>query len=360
MFPGHPLSFDRTFWAGRRVLVTGHTGFKGSWLWLVLKTLGAEPHGLSLPPQTEPALFLEGGLDRDTGSRFGDIRDLEATCAALTEAAPEIVLHMAAQSLVHPSYAAPVETYATNVMGTVHVLEAVRRTPSVRAAVVVTSDKCYRNNEWLWSYRENEALGGHDPYSSSKACAEIVAESWRSSFFKDGAAIGSARAGNVIGGGDWSADRLIPDCARAFTAGREVELRRPKSVRPWQHVLEPLLGYLTLAQALVERPDQVAEAWNFGPYEADAIPVDAIVARFCEAWGEGARWRVTAEVFPHEAGTLRIDATKARELLGWKPRLDVGDAVAWSAAWYRRWSRGERAAALCAEQIEQYLARVES
>ncbi len=352
-----PAGFHPAFWTERRVLVTGHTGFKGAWLLLMLKQLGAEVHGLALAPSTDPALFIEAGLGEGPGS-FRDIRDGAATRSAFAATAPEIVIHMAAQALVRPSYHDPIKTYSTNVMGTINVLEAVRATPSVRAVVVVTSDKCYRNQEWDWAYREDEPLGGHDPYSSSKACEEIVTESWRSSFFQDGAvAIGSARAGNVIGGGDWSPDRIIVDCAKAFIAGQPVQLRRPGSIRPWQHVLEPLAGYLTLAQALIETGD-AAQAWNFGPYEADAIRVDTLVDRFAAAWGGGAQWTAADGEHLHEAGTLRIDAAKARERLGWRPLLNVGEAVAWSADWYRRWAAGEGARALCDEQIGQYLSRL--
>ena len=348
---------DGGFWTGRRVLLTGHTGFKGAWLWLMLRRLGARPYGLALEPATKPSLFNEAGLASDPSSCVGDIRDPRTVQDAIDRAGPDIIIHMAAQALVYPSYENPIETYQTNVMGTVNLLEAVRRNHGVRAVVVVTSDKCYRNREWAWAYREDEPLGGHDPYSSSKACAEIVAESWRASFFGNGkAGIATARAGNVIGGGDWSPDRLVVDCAKAFLDGRPVELRRPASTRPWQHVLEPLTGYLTLAKALIETPD-AAQAWNFGPYETDAIRVDALVAHFATAWGDGARWSASAVAVHHEAGSLKIDASKARERLGWKPKLDVRQAASWTADWYRRWASGEAAASLCTEQIETYFSR---
>jgi len=345
------------FWRGRRVLVTGHTGFKGSWLWLVLRRLGADVHGLALAPATEPSLSALCGIPASNQSMLCDVRDAARTRDCVRAAAPEIVLHLAAQPIVRLSYAEPAETFATNVMGTLHVLEAVRACPGVRAVVVVTSDKCYRNLEWPWAYREDDALGGHDPYSSSKACAELVAASWRSAYFTaQGVALATARAGNVIGGGDWSADRLVADCVRAFARNEPIRLRHPRAVRPWQHVLEPLWGYLLLAERLVTEPAAAGEAWNFGPSESDVRAVEDVVALFAASWGRQARWISDPGPHPHEAHALLVDGAKARLRLCWRPRLAVDTAVAWTADWYRRSYAGEPAAALCEAQIERYLA----
>lgn len=342
-------------WRGRQVLITGHTGFKGAWLWLLLERLGARLAGISLAPDSEPNLASLTGIAAHPHSSEIDIRDRAALAAAIGAASPEVVIHMAAQSLVRPSYKFPVDTWTTNVMGTINVLEAVRYVPSIRAVVVVTTDKCYKNHEWVWAYREIDQLGGHDPYSSSKAAAEIAVESWRASFFDGKAALATARAGNVIGGGDWALDRLIPDCARALIAGRAVEIRNPNSIRPWQHVLEPLTGYLLLAEALLNKSSSAQEAWNFGPTEADTGSVGRVVEIFARQWGSSANWRFSPGPHPHEAGTLRIDASKARERLSWRPRLNLETAVSWSADWYRRWSEGESPQTLCTEQIDLYL-----
>lgn len=352
------VSPSLSFWQDKRVFVTGQTGFKGAWLWLLLQSLGAEPAGVALPPQTDPNLFTLLGLSSDANSRFVDVRDAQALQIEIAKSEPEIVIHMAAQSLVHRSYLEPVETYATNVMGTINLLEVIRVCPSIRAVVVVTSDKCYRNREGSSAFREDDPLGGHDPYSSSKASAEIVTESWRSSFFAErDVAIATARAGNVIGGGDWAPGRLIPDCVRAFTAGRPVELRNPGAVRPWQHVLEPLVGYLTLAERLVTMPADFSEAWNFGPDETDVQSVERTVATFAAEWGPNAKWKAATEPHPHEATTLRLDTSKARTRLGWQPRLGFEDAIAWTADWYCRWANGETADALCNAQIDRYLVK---
>ena len=353
---------DAAFWAGRRVLVTGHTGFKGAWLTLWLHRLGAEISGLALPPPTRPALFplACGGLLRHDVT--GDLRDAGAVAQAFAQARPEVVLHLGAQSLVRASFEDPVGTYATNVMGTVHVLEAARRQGGVRALVVVTSDKAYENRDWHWAYREDEAMGGHDPYSSSKGCAELVTAAYRRSFFAAdtaGTGVGSARAGNVIGGGDWAPDRLLPDCIRAFQRGHKVALRSPRSTRPWQHVLEPLAGYLMLAERLAG-PDgsTFAEAWNFGPAEPDALPVGAVVAIAARHWGAGAGWVGDGGPQPHEARHLKVDAAKARARLGWQPVLGLEEAVAWSVDWYRRQAAGEPARDLGQEQIARFEARM--
>ena len=291
-------------------------------------------------------------------SRIGDIRDETAVEAAVQEADPEVVLHLAAQALVHRSYEDPVGTYATNVMGTAHVLNAVRRATSARAVVVVTSDKCYDNREWWWPYRETDPLGGHDPYSSSKACAELVTAAWRRSYFEpEGATstgVASVRAGNVVGGGDWAQDRLVPDCVRAFTDDRPVLIRRPHASRPWQHVLEATFGYLVLSQRLHDQPAAHADAWNFGPPGDDARTVGWVVDRLARTWGAGARWQRDGDSHPHEAGRLQVDASKARALLGWAPRLTVEEALDWTVEWYRRFGDGESAADLVAEQIGRF------
>jgi len=345
------------FWRGKKVLVTGHSGFKGSWLMLWLDALGAVPCGLSLAPETEPSLCVLAGLNARFGNVVGDIREPATVAAAMAQAAPDIVLHLAAQTLVRRSYDEPALTFDTNVMGTVHVLEAVRRCPSVRAVLVVTSDKCYENNEWSWPYRENDPLGGYDPYSASKGCTEIVAAAWRRSFLARAEApvmLASARAGNVIGGGDWAADRLVPDCVRALGRGEPVRIRNPHATRPWQHVLEPLSGYLLLTERLWQDGAAVAEGWNFGPSPEDAIPVAEVVGQVVERWGDGARWELMGGDHPHEAGFLSVDASKARGRLGWRPRLDVGEALDWTVDWYKRLAGGEDAAALVREQIARY------
>jgi CDP-glucose 4,6-dehydratase len=359
---------DPNFWAGRRVLITGHTGFKGGWLSLWLARLGARVTGFALAPETAPSLCALADLLARVDSRIGDVRDLAALTACMTEARPEIVLHLAAQALVRPSYADPVGTYASNVMGTVHLLEAVRACPSVRAVVIVTSDKAYENREWVWAYREDEPMGGRDPYSNSKGCAELVTSAYRASFFGDGghparhgAKIASARAGNVIGGGDWSVDRLVPDVVRAFERGEPVEIRAPGAVRPWQHVLEPLSGFLRLAEVLCDAEGgRYVEGWNFGPADEDCRPVFEVVAGLARAWGEGADWRLAPGTHPHEATFLKVDASKARAHLGWDRRLRLSEALDWTGAWYRAQAQGADAAALTLEQIARYEALVET
>ena len=343
------------FWRGKRILLTGHTGFKGGWLALWLRRMGAEILGYSLPAPTQPSLFETARISESVEGVIGDIRDLPRLHSAFREFSPEIVFHLAAQPLVRVSYDAPVETFSTNVLGTVHVLEAIRQTNSVRSAVIVTSDKCYANQESARGYRENDSLGGHDPYSNSKACAEMVVESYRRSFFSDSGAtaVASARAGNVIGGGDWAADRLIPDLVRAAVAGTPVVLRNPKSIRPWQHVLEPLSGYLMLAQRLWEAPSRYAEAWNFGPRDDDAMSVEDIVALAAQAWGDGMTWVLESRPQPHESRVLRLDCAKARGI-GWQPLLGIAQAVDWTIEWYRAWSGRGDMKDLSLEQITRY------
>ncbi len=339
------------------VLITGHSGFKGSWLTTWLGGLGAVVSGFSLLPEVETSLsrLATGGNCRNF---FGDIRDAVALHACLASVRPRIVFHLAAQSLVRPSYQDPVGTYATNVMGTVNLLEAVRATPSVQAVVVVTSDKCYENREWLWAYRENEALGGHDPYSSSKGCAELVTAAYRASFFNSPSSacrISTARAGNVIGGGDWAIDRLVPDVVRAFVREASVEIRSPLSTRPWQHVLEPLAGYIRLAECLLARDGgSYAESWNFGPAESDCRPVSYVVDRLATGWGGKAGWHLSNEVHPHEASFLKVDASKARERLRWERRLQLDDALDWTVDWYRQERDGRSAESMTSEQIQRY------
>lgn len=329
-----------SFWKSRRIFLTGHTGFKGSWLAFWLRTMGAEVCGYALEPNTSPSLFDALGLQHEMRSIVGDIRNVSALTAAVHEFKPEIVIHMAAQPLVRYSYDHPVETYEVNVMGTVHLLEAVRRTPSVRSVVVVTSDKCYENREWLWPYREDEAMGGHDPYSSSKGCAELVTAAYRRSFFPTGAPwVASVRAGNVIGGGDWAADRLVPDIVRAFTQSQPVVIRNPRAVRPWQHVLEPLSGYLALAEQLYFNGNGYCEGWNFGPSDADAQPVSHLVTRMVELWGPGAEWRQDLQPGMHEARLLRLDSSKARAKLKWHPRWTLDTALEKTMEWYREFYR---------------------
>ncbi len=345
---------EADFWRGKRVFLTGHTGFKGSWLALWLQSLGASVQGYALSPPTTPALFTQARVAEGMVSTLGDIREFEAVCSSLVAFGPDIVIHMAAQPLVRYSYAEPVETYATNVMGTVHVLEAARRAGTVRAIVNVTTDKCYENREWVWGYRESEPMGGRDPYSSSKGCSELVTAAYRQSFFQQGAALASARAGNVIGGGDWAADRLVPDILRGMGAGQSVLIRNPHATRPWQHVLEPLSGYLLLAQRLFTEGQACAEGWNFGPRDEDARPVHWIVERLVNAWGAGASWKLDDAPQPHEANFLKLDISKAASRLGWQPRWSLDTALHEIVRWHRAWLAGDDVRALCLEQIAQY------
>ncbi len=344
---------DDRFWRGKRVFLTGHTGFKGSWLALWLQRLGAEVFGYALEPPTNPSLYDLVRVGEGMRDVRGDVRDLESVCKALREASPEIVIHMAAQSLVRRSYSEPVDTYATNVMGTVNVLEAVRRTGGVRAALIITSDKCYENQEWVWGYRENEPMGGHDPYSNSKGCAELVTGAYRSSYLNAGIAVASARAGNVIGGGDWAEDRLIPDMMRAVMEKRTVHLRNPHAVRPWQHVLEPLSGYLMLSERLFHDEQLFAEGWNFGPADDDAKPVEWIAREMSSLWTE-MNWEKDNATHPHEAHYLKLDCSKARARLGWTPRLPLAEALSWTVQWYKAYNSKADVRHLTEQQIETY------
>jgi CDP-glucose 4,6-dehydratase len=351
---------DTKFWKSKRVFVTGHTGFKGSWMSLWLQQLGAEVTGYALEAPSDPSLFTVAKVARGMHSIIGDVRDGEHVKRAMQEAQPEIVIHMAAQALVRYSYANPVETYAVNVMGLVNLFEAVRKTTGIRAVVNVTSDKCYENKEWVWGYRENEAFGGYDPYSSSKACAELVTTGYRSSYFnpekyqEHGVALASGRAGNVIGGGDWAVDRLIPDMLRAIGKSEAVMVRSPHSIRPWQHVLEPLSGYLTLAEHLCHHGTAYAEGFNFGPYDTDAKPVDWIIERLCQTWGEGASWTLDRQQQLHEATHLKLDCSKAHSRLGWYPRWNLGQTIEKIVEWYQAWDKGVDMRDMTLAQITAY------
>jgi CDP-glucose 4,6-dehydratase len=357
------VGIDQSFWRGKRVFVTGHTGFKGSWLCLWLQQMGAKVTGYALPSPTNPGMFEAARVAEGMTSIIGDVRDLDHLARSLAEHEPEIVLHLAAQPLVRLSYREPVETYSTNVMGTVHLLEAVRRTPSVRAVVNVTSDKCYENREWVWGYRETEPMGGFDPYSNSKGCAELVTDAFRNSYFhpakyaEHGVALASGRAGNVIGGGDWAGDRLIPDMMRAISAGVPVEIRNPHAIRPWQHVLEPLSGYLVLAQRLHEEGAKFCGGWNFGPHDTDTQPVQWIVEHLVEQWGDGAAWRRDPSPQPHEATYLKLDCSKAKSLLGWSPRLTLSQAIDFVVEWHKAYIKDADMRALSLSQIETYQAK---
>jgi CDP-glucose 4,6-dehydratase len=349
------------FWASRRVLITGHTGFKGSWLSLWLQSLGAEVSGYALEPPTRPSLFESADVGSGMKSVVGDIRDLDSLCRAVEIHRPEVVFHMAAQSLVRTSYEQPVETFDANVMGTVNLLEAVRRIGGVRAVVVITSDKCYENREWFWGYRETDPMGGFDPYSCSKGCAELVTASYRRSFFGDGGvagqpftAVASTRAGNVIGGGDWAQDRLVPDMMKAFMEHRAAVIRFPKAIRPWQLVLEPLRGYLMLAESLCEKGPDYARAWNFGPDDADARTVGWIADRLSSLWGGDARWELDRGRHPHEAHYLKLDCSLARGLLGWKPATNLSLALEWIVRWYQAFEGKENMREVTLSQIREY------
>jgi len=347
-------------WHGKRVFLTGHTGFKGGWLALWLASKGARVRGYALDPCTDPNLFTVARIDRVIDDIRGDIRDPGSLESAMQSFAPEVVFHMAAQPLVRYSYEDPIGTYETNVIGTARVLDSIRRTPSVRAVVSVTTDKCYENKEWVWGYRETDPLGGYDPYSSSKACAEIVSAAYRQSYFpvaklaEHKVAVATARAGNVIGGGDWSIDRLIPDLVRGFLAGEPVRIRNPYSIRPWQHVLEPLHGYMRLAEELLTHDPKFATAYNFGPSDDDAQPVSWIVETMTSFWGDGASWVLDQDESPHEAGYLKLDASRARNDLNWTPHLRLTTALNWLVQWYRAWQSGANMHTFTLSQIEAY------
>nr|WP_283841807.1 CDP-glucose 4,6-dehydratase [Bradyrhizobium manausense] len=348
------LVTDPAFWRGKKVFLTGHTGFKGAWASLLLRRLGADVYGYALAPTHQSSLFVTARIADDIKQRVADIRDLSDLRAAMAEAAPDIVIHMAAQALVRPSYEEPVETFATNVMGTVHVLEAARQLRSVRVILNVTSDKCYENNGAGAAFREGDRLGGDDPYSNSKACAELVTHSYRHSFFNaEGAArVATARAGNVFGGGDWARDRLVPDAMQAFLAGDALRIRNPNSVRPWQHALDPVLGYLTLVERLAG-DERFIGGWNFGPDAASEVSVGKVVEHLIAMWGEGARWTADAGPHPHEAAYLRLDCTKARSELGWTPRLDLAQGLRLTVDWYKALREGRNLRTFSRDQLDQ-------
>jgi CDP-glucose 4,6-dehydratase len=355
--PGGPT---RTFWSGRRVFLTGHTGFKGSWLALWLEVLGADVTGYALEPPTEPSLYQEAGVERGLRSIIADIRDYDRLKAAIAASRPEVILHLAAQSVVKRGYADPIETYGSNVMGTVHLFEAVRTLGTGCAIVNITSDKCYAHRSSGAPYREDDPMGGDDPYSNSKGCAELVTTSFRQSYFapdslaRHGVALASARAGNAIGGGDWTADQLIPDLIRAFIAERPCLIRSPGGIRPWQFLLEPLRGYLMLAERLGGQGAEFASGWNFGPVDSDAKPVSWIADRLQQSWGGSARWTRDAGAHPAEAAVLRLDASKAAASLGWRPAIGLDVTLDWIVQWYRGWAAGEDARSLTQGQISRY------
>ena len=347
------------FWNGKKVLITGHTGFKGSWLAFWLKSLGAEVCGYSLLPENSPNLFENLQLESQITSIIGDIRDLPSFEKTLREFQPEIVFHLAAQSLVRKSYREPVETYTTNVIGTINILEAIRHTDFVKAVVIITTDKVYENKEWLWAYRENERLGGFDPYSNSKACAELAVSAYRNSFFSGSKTlIATARAGNVIGGGDWCEDRLIPDVFRSLVFGEKLIIRNPNSVRPWQFVLEPLSGYLMLAEKLSKGDKNFAGAWNFGPREEDSQSVGWILEEIRRNWNEPVNWEISEGNQPHEANLLKLDSTKAKNELKWLPRLSLAEGIKLTAEWYQGFNDQTDLVELTKTQIEFYYQRL--
>lgn len=345
-----------SFWKGKKVFVTGHTGFKGSWLSLWLQDMGAVVKGYALEPNTTPNLFTEAKVGQNMDSEIGDITDLKRITDSMIAFNPEVLIHMAAQPLVRLSYKEPVLTYATNVMGTVNVLEVARKCSELKAIVSVTTDKCYENKEWAWGYRENEPMGGHDPYSSSKGCAELVTAAYRKSFFNEtnSAFLASARAGNVIGGGDWSDDRLIPDILKAFEKNDPVIVRNPMATRPWQHVLEPLSGYLVLAQHLYEDGSNYAEGWNFGPKDEDCKSVSWILDKMVAKWGKGASWELDKNNNPHEAGYLKLDCSKAAIQLNWHPKWNLENTLESIINWHQHYLSGKNIQEQCLLEIAKY------
>ena len=353
---------DRAFWKGRKVFLTGHTGFKGSWLSLWLSKLQANVAGYALAPANYPNLFQVAGLSNTLENICADINDADRLKAEMLRFEPEIVFHLAAQPLVRYSFANPIETFQTNIMGTANVLEAIRHTQSVRAGLIITTDKCYEDKNWIWGYRENDALGGYDPYSSSKASAEMVTASYRSSFFhkedyyNHKVAIATARAGNVLGGGDWATDRLVPDLMRSIVAGEPLMLRNPDSIRPWQHVLEPLSGYLILAHKMVTQGSEYGESWNFGPKETETISVLELVTKLSHELGSFLHPQVEVSKQPHETHILRLDTSKAQSRLGWQPILPIDAAIEWISEWMRAYLRGDDMRAITDQQIERYQA----
>ena len=357
---------DRKFWRGKKVFITGHTGFKGSWLILLLHRLGAEITGYALEPPTNPSLYNLIRGDELINSVIADIRDYKTLLESIKHARPEIVIHMAAQPLVMESYKNPRDTYEINVMGTVNLFEAIRGVEDVKAVLNVTTDKCYENKEWLWGYRENEPMGGYDPYSNSKGCSELITSAFRRSYFNPkgndnhGVAVASARAGNVIGGGDWAEDRIIPDFVRSMMRGEKVVIRSPYAIRPWQHVLEPLTGYLKLADKLFSEGPKFAEGWNFGPYDKDARNVEWIIETICRLWGEGASYSLDTNPQPHEAHYLKLDWSKAKAELGWMPKWDIETTLKSIVDWNKAYLNGNDMLTVCNSQIELYYSKEKS
>jgi CDP-glucose 4,6-dehydratase len=355
---------DLTLYKGKKVFVTGHTGFKGSWLCLLLHELGAKVYGYALDPPTNPSLYEVAKVDELVASYIADVRDYDKLSSVLSMVQPDMIIHMAAQPLVRDSYKNPIDTYSINVMGTVNLLEAARHTKSIRVVVNVTTDKCYENKEWLWGYRENEPMGGYDPYSNSKGCSELITSSFRSSFFNPDdyglthqVALASARAGNVIGGGDWAEHRLIPDFIRAINIREKIKIRSPYAIRPWQHVLEPLSGYLMLGAKLWTDGCKYAEGWNFGPNDSEVKPVEWIIGKLCNLWGENASYEIDANHHPHEVTYLKLDCSKAKERLGWQSRWDIGTAINHIVEWTKAYNRGAYMRSVCQEQIQNYFSK---
>lgn len=349
-------NIDAGFWNGKRVLITGHTGFKGSWLSIWLQSMGSVLRGAALKPATAPSMFEIANVEKGIESCILDIREFSKVRECIADFQPEIIFHMAAQPLVRLSYNQPIDTYATNVMGTVHVLEAARSVDCVKAIVNVTTDKCYENREWVWGYREDEPMGGHDPYSASKACSELVTSSYRKSFFDlTRSGLATARAGNVIGGGDWSKDRLIPDLITNLQNNQSTQIRNPRATRPWQHVLEPLSGYMMLAEQLYNKPKHFSEAWNFGPEDADVKQVDWIANKICALWGNDAQWETDQELHVHEANWLKLDITKAKYQLGWQPKWTINEALEHTVEWYSEFMFGSNMSEFTEKQIKLYM-----
>lgn len=351
---------NKQFWKNRRVFLTGHTGFKGGWLSLWLQQLGAEVTGYALAPPTKPSIFEVANVQSGMNSIIGDVRDGNNLKGAVSQANPEVVIHMAAQPLVRYSYSNPEETYSTNIMGLVNLFEAVRATPGVKSVVNVTSDKCYENKEWHWGYRENDSMGGYDPYSNSKGCAELITACYRNTYFNPekyavhGVAIASARAGNVIGGGDWAEDRLVPDMIRAISKGESVEIRNPEAIRPWQHVLEPLSGYLKLAEKLHSNGIEFAEGWNFGPHDHEAKTVGWAIEQLTQTWGSGAKWSLDQQNHPHEATYLKLDCSKARSRLGWHPAWNIDLTIKKIVEWHKAYDQGADMRQITLSQINSF------
>ena len=354
------MNIGKKFWTNKKVFLTGHTGFKGAWLCLWLNSIGAKITGYALQPPTTPNLFKLCRIEQSIRSIIADMRDIKSLCKAMQEAAPEVVIHMAAQPLVRDSYKYPLETYSINVMGTVNLFEAVRTCKSVKAVINVTTDKCYENKGWIWGYRENEPLGGYDPYSNSKACSEMVTSAYRNSYFnpkeyhRHGVGVATARAGNVIGGGDWAADRLIPDCIRALLKGEKVLIRNPHAVRPWQHVLEPLSGYLILAQKLYKDGHHYAGGWNFGPDDYGNKTVEWVVQSLCEKWGQNTSYEKDKRKHPYEANYLKLDCTKSKAMLGWRPRWNLDKAIDSILEWIKAYKEKKDLRKVCLRQIKEY------